>query len=137
MLQDWIDDVRPHTAYKDTGTREALVTTRHGRAAKSTLRTDVYAATWPRTFGEECSCDPDEEGRSCWANNKNDGGACHDTVNPHALRKHAIVHHLDNEWRLEHVSDRVNSEPEVVKDHYDQAREEEKVERRRDFVDNL
>ncbi|PSQ43406.1 integrase [Halobacteriales archaeon SW_7_68_16] len=124
MLEDWIQNRRPKTSYKEKGVREPLLTTRYGRASKSTLRTDVYEATWPQAYGAACSCDPHEDEGDCWANNKNDASACVDVIGPHTLRKHAIVHHLDNDWRLEHVSDRVNSEPEVVKDHYDQARED-------------
>jgi hypothetical protein len=62
---------------------------------------------------------------------------CPSVVSPHAIRRGSITHHLTEEIPEKVVSDRMNVGPEVLKKHYDQRTEEEKVEQRRPYLDNI
>lgn len=96
------------------------------------IQTDVYDALRPARVGEECSCN----GR-CNANGKNDAYVCEDSGGPHAVRATSITYHLNQGWPIEYVSDGADCSEKVIEKHYDEATETEKMERRRDFVDDL
>jgi hypothetical protein len=56
---------------------------------------------------------------------------------PHGARRGAITHWLSNDLPERVVSDRANVSPDVIKKHYDQRGERDKMEQRREFLDDL
>lgn len=131
LIDAWIEGPRPNET--DENGREPLITTTQGRVSGGCIQTDVYDALRPRRIREECSC----EGSGCKASGKSNAYLCEDTEGPHAVRATSITYHLNQGWPIEYVSDRADCSKKVIEKHYDEATETEKMERRRDFVDEL
>lgn len=125
LIEDYITGKR-HDVTDEYG-REPLIATREGRAAGSTIQSDIYEATRPPVIGKECSC----EGSGCRAENKNRASKCEDSIGPHSLRRSSITHALNDGVRIQTLSDRVDCNPATMKKHYDSATKAERMERRR------
>lgn len=74
---------------------------------------------------------------NCEARPRNHSSKCPDSLNPHAIRRGSITHSLNNDMPDKVVSDRANVSPEVIEQYYDRRSEREKMEQRRDYLDNL
>lgn len=133
LIDAWIDGPRPEVI--DESGREPLITTDNGRVSAGCIQTDVYDAVRPERVGDECSCDPPQG--TCRANGKADAYRCEDSEGPHAVRATSITYHLNQGWPIEYVSDRTNCSEKTIEKHYDEATKAEKLERRRDFIDEL
>lgn len=133
VLQDYIDVTR-NDVTDDYG-REPLFTTEGGRMHKSNIRGMVYAATRPCAYGKQCPHDRDPH--SCEASNYRQASGCPSSVSPHDIRRGSITHLLRNEVPKQVVSDRVNSSPETLEKHYSQLTEEEKMEKRREYLSDI
>jgi integrase len=131
LIDAWVSGPRPDET--DEQGREPLITTEHGRVSTGCVQTDVYDALRPARIGNDCGCDGD----GCNANGKGDAYKCVGSAGPHAVRSTSITHHLNQGWPIDYLSDRVNCSAKVIEKHYDEATETEKMERRRDFVDDL
>ena len=134
IIDAWIGGPRPEV--KDDYGRDPLITTTQGRVSQGCVQTDAYDAIKPTRIGEECSCDPSGN-RSCCANGKSDAYRCEDSEGPHAVRSTSITHHLNQGWPIQYVSDRADCSEKVIKKHYDEATQQEQMERREDFLDKL
>jgi site-specific recombinase XerD len=133
ILDDWIDQRRPETT-TDTG-REPLVSTSHGRAHRTTLRGDCYRFTRPCVSTGACPHGRDIE--ECPGMEYDSASECPSSVSPHALRRGGITHALSEDWPMKAVGDRANVSEQVLEKHYDQRSAKEKMEQRRDYLDNL
>ncbi len=133
VLDDWIEQQRP--AVTDEYDREPLVTTPEGRAHTTTLRGDCYRYTRPCVPTRECPHGREIE--ECSAANYDGASECPSSVSPHALRPGDITHVLSNDWPMKAVGDRSNVSETVLEMHYDSRSEEEKMEQRREYVDDL
>jgi integrase len=133
LLEDWVADQRPDVT--DDYERRPLLTTVQGRASKSTLRFYVYKWTQPCRYEAECPHDRDP--MDCEARPRNHTSKCPDSLNPHAIRRGSITHSLNNEMPDKVVSDRANVSPEVIEQHYDRRSERERMEQRREYLDDL
>ncbi|MFP9062236.1 tyrosine-type recombinase/integrase [Natrialbaceae archaeon A-chndr2] len=133
LLDDWIRDRRPDVT--DEYSREPLLTTSQGRASKSAIRTYSYRYTQPCAYGEECphGREPDD----CEATHSDHISKCPDSISPHAIRRGSITHHLMSDVPETAVSDRANVSTKVIEKHYDQRTEKEKMEQRRQYLDNI
>ncbi|WP_207588484.1 site-specific integrase [Halomontanus rarus] len=133
LLDDWIANKRPQVT--DEYGREPLITTPHGRLAKTTPTSIVYNLTRPCRIGEPCPLnrDPDE----CEAARYERAFDCPESVSSHAVRRGSITHHLQSDVPSEVVSARANVGPEVLDKHYDQRSEKSKMEQRRKFLQNI
>lgn len=133
LLDDWIENQRRDVT--DEYGREALLTTAQGRPCKSTLRVYVYQWTQPCRYGAECphNRDPDE----CEATDRDHVSKCPSSVSPHAIRRGSITYSLNNDMPDKVVSDRANVSQEVIDTHYDRRTERERMEQRRDYLDDL
>lgn len=134
LLRDWRDNRRPDV--EDDYGRKPLLTTSHGRISRTTIRNAIYAVTRPCTYTGECPYDenPDEceaTQRKQWASR------CPGSVSPHAVRRGAITHWLDKDWRRDHVSERADVSEKVIEDHYDQREDIRKMEQRRQHLDRI
>jgi len=58
-------------------------------------------------------------------------------VSPHAILRGSITHSLNSEMPDQVVSDRANVSQRVIEQHYDRRTEQEKMEQRRKYLDNL
>ncbi|MFB6198795.1 MAG: tyrosine-type recombinase/integrase [Halobacteriaceae archaeon] len=133
LLDDWIANKRPDVT--DEHGREPLLASRYGRLHKTTIRTYVYKWTRPCKYGEDCPHDRNLE--SCEGTSEHSASKCPTSVSPHAIRRGSITHSLNNEMPDKIVSDRANVSPRVIEQHYDRRTEREKMEQRRDYLDNL
>lgn len=133
LLNDWIADKRPDVT--DEYGREPLLASQQGRAHRTTLRLYCYMATQPCAYGEECPHDRDPE--ECAATERDTAFKCPSTVSPHAIRRGGITYSLNSEMPENAVSDRANVSKAVLEQHYDRRTEREKMEQRREYLDNL
>ncbi len=133
LLDDWIAYQRPDV--EDEHGRRPLISSRNGRAHRSTLRCDCYRATRPCVSTGECPHGRNPE--SCEAMTYTTAFDCPSSVSPHALRRGGITHHLNSEVPKDVVSDRANVTPDVLDEHYDRRNQREKMEQRRGFLDNI
>lgn len=133
VLDDWLEKRRP--AVTDEYGRSPLITTPDGRVHTSTLRRYAYQYTRPCVVAGECPHDRDPE--ECPAVEFHKASECPSSVSPHALRRGSITHALSNDWPRGAVSDRANVSEEVLEKHYDQRSEKEKMEQRREYLNDL
>jgi integrase len=133
LLDDWIADRRPEV--KDEYDRRPLITTSNGRAHRTTLRGDCYRATRPCIVTGDCPHDRDVE--CCNATAYTTAFNCPSSVSPHALRRGGITHYLNSDVPTDVVSDRANVSRDVLEEHYDRRSQREKMEQRREFLNNI
>ena len=111
--------------------REPLLTTKHGRPAKTTLRDWVYEITQPCFYTRECP--HDKEVASCeWRHHDRRSG-CPSNNPPHDVRRGSITHYLSEDAPKEAVSDRMDVKVDTLDEHYDKRSEEVKSEQRRGY----
>lgn len=116
--------------------REPLLTTPRGRPHANTIQGHVYALTRPCIRSEDCPHGKNPEDCKA-ARNTYKASHCPSTVGPHALRRGAITHWLESDVPIRIVSDRCNTDPEVISEHYDKRSEKEKAEQRRKYLDQV
>jgi len=127
LLKDYINEIR--TEVPDTQNRKPLLSGRHGRFSRTTIRRIIYRVTAPCFLNEDC---PD-----CVQQSDERQDKCGESVGPHAIRRSAITHFLTNDVPIEVVGERMNVSRDVVDKHYDERSEEVKVEQRRGYLDNI
>ncbi|WP_353617834.1 tyrosine-type recombinase/integrase [Natranaeroarchaeum aerophilus] len=133
VLDDWIADRRPEVT--DEYGREPLLASPQGRIHKSTIAQYVYMLTRPCVQLDNCPHDRDIQ--SCEAIERNGASKCPSSVSPHAIRRGAITHALNNDVPEKVVSDRADVGPNVLEKHYDHRSEHEKMEQRRKYIEML
>lgn len=133
LLDDWLENTRP--AVTDEHGRKPLVTTPEGRAHTTTLRGDCYRYTRPCVVSRECPHNRDID--ECEATAYDNASACPSVVSPHALHRGGITHALSEGWPMKAVGDRANVSEKVLSMHYDSRSEEQKMEQRRDYLEDL
>jgi integrase len=133
LLDDWLRDQRPDVT--DKHGRKPLLATPYGRSSKSTVRRYCYQYTRPCAVGQECPHDRDPE--ACEATNTDELSKCPSNVNPHAIRRGSITHHLNSDVPETTVGDRANVSQRVLEMHYDRRTEKEKMEQRREYLGNI
>jgi integrase len=133
LLDDWLDAKRPSVT--DEYGREPLLASREGRTNKTTLRAYVYRWTRPCVYSTEC---PHDRGLGeCSAVERDTAYRCPSSVSPHAIRRGSITHSLNSDMPDKVVSDRANVSQRVIEQHYDRRTEREKMEQRRDYLEDL
>ncbi len=124
LLREHVDTNR-HGVVDGYG-REPLITTRHGRMPRSTMRRMINRITAPCYRNEPCpNCEEEVNAK------------CPEAVSPHAIRRGSITHFLSEDVPVEIVSDRMNVSRRVLGEHYDKRSEEVKLEQRRGYLDNI
>lgn len=134
LVNDYVNQNRTDT--EDEFGRDPLITTQHGRISLTNIRNTIYSITRPCEFGtcphkerEPHTCEAAQ--RVQWASK------CPDSVSPHAVRRGALTHWLNQDWEREAVSERANVSERVLADHYDQRSDLRKMEQRRSNLDKL
>ncbi|MFW5900370.1 MAG: site-specific integrase [Halodesulfurarchaeum sp.] len=133
LLDDWLRDRRPDVT-AEYG-REPLLATQYGRPSRTTLPKYAYRYTRPCAYGRECPHrrEPD----SCEAVETEKAPKCPSSISPHAIRRRSITHHLAEDIPETAVSDRANVSQRVLEQHYDRRSQREKMEQRRQYLDQL
>ena len=129
LLSDYLDTHRDDVS--DDYGREPLITTKHGRAWRKTIRNWSYGATRPCLLSGDCP--HEREVDECDAAvNVNKAHDCPDAESTHAWRRGSISWHLREGTSKTVVGDRANVSPDVLERHYSTLSEEEKAEVRRE-----
>ena len=133
VVEDYIAENRIDAT--DQYGREPLITTSHGRPSRSWYREEVYSATRPCMVAQ---CPYGIEEDECPAAiRKNDASKCEGTVGPHAIRRGRITHLLRSDIPIDMISDRSDVGRKTIDNNYDERTESEKLEQRRDMLDDL
>jgi len=132
-----IDDHIEHHRHdvQDDG-RDPLLTTKHGRITKNTIRLNVYRVTRPCTFnGGDCPHDRDPG--ECEAMNNMTASKCPSSTAPHSIRHGAITDYLASDVAADVVSDRMNVGTDIIEERYDHRDSRSKMRQRRERIDWL
>jgi integrase len=132
-LTDWVNQNRHDVS--DKHGRKPLLTSRNGRLAISSIRGIVYRLSRPCYQADECPHDRDID--DCEGTEHGRFSKCPSAVSPHAIRRGSITYHLTSDVPEKVVSDRMNVSQEVLDKHYDERTEEQKVEQRRGYLNNV
>ncbi|MFB6187897.1 MAG: site-specific integrase, partial [Halobacteriaceae archaeon] len=62
---------------------------------------------------------------------------CPSSKSPHAVRRGAATHWLNEDLPERVVSDRANMSPEILRKHYDRRSPRDRMEQRRGYLDNI
>ena len=129
VVEDYVSYNR--LAVIDDFDREPLLTTKYGRPHGTTIQGWVYRATQPCHYGE---CPHDRDPRECEALGA-DGvpSKCPSSVGPHAVRRGAITHFLNEGIPPEVVSERTDVSLEVLYRHYNARSQMEQMSVRREY----
>jgi len=134
LIEDYINEHR-HDVADDYG-RNPLLTTEYGRITKNTLRAYVYRLSRPCQYGKDCPIDRDPD--DCEAvESRMSASKCPESRSPHAIRRGAITHWLTQDVPTEAVSDRMNVTKDVLDEHYDKRSKRERMEQRRDYLNDI
>lgn len=116
--------------------REPLLTTTHGRPHRQTVQAASYAVTRPCVATGECPHGRDiDECRA--AKNRQQAFRCPSSKSPHSVRRGAITAWLSNDAPEKFTADRASTNVNTLTKHYDRRTEMEKMEQRREWIDQL
>ena len=133
-LEDYLQQIRPDVT-DDCG-RAPLLATKHGRIAPSTIRNYVYMLTCPCAIGDECP--HDESPNDCVAaQSNNQSSKCPSSKSPHAIRRGVISHELRAGVPVATICQRCNVTEPVLRKHYDQLEEDERMAVRKEQMDSV
>lgn len=129
MLEAYIQNNR-HEVTDDYG-RRPLITSAQGRLTETPIRRVCYRWTQPCEIGK---CPHDEDPRTCEYRNREEMVNCPSSRSPHGIRRGSITKHLRDGTPRDIVSDRMNVTQDVLDRHYDETTERERMELRREFI---
>jgi len=132
VIQEYIDTNRPGST--DDYGREPLIASQYGRLSETPIRQLVYMWTRPCMVGD---CPHGEDPNTCEYMKRVTARECPSSKSPHSIRRGSITNHLREGTPEEVVSDRMNVTKDVLDQHYDQRTELEKMEVRREFVEDV
>lgn len=131
VIADYIKGHREGVA--DDYERNPLLTSKHGRPARTTLRRNIACITRPCYYSDECTVG--REIKDCEATSWEEAAKCPESVKPHSIRRSSITNWLNEGHSKELISDRMDVSPDVLDEHYDARTEEEKRELRREVFE--
>lgn len=115
--------------------REPLITTINGRISKETVAMTVAQQTRP-CMTKDCPHGYDQSECDYWTTDQN-AKQCPSSHSPHAIRRGAITHHLNEDIPLPIVSGKMDVSKDILKDHYDARTEQEKMKLRKEYTSSL
>lgn len=134
VVSDFVNNPDRADGKDEYGRRPLFTTVDGGRPAPQTIYSWVVRALHPCEYG---SCPHDRTQRSCRARGRDANVSdCPSHVNPHAVRRGAITHHLVEDTPPETVSERMDVSLEVLYKHYDARTPREKMAVRRNQLPN-
>ena len=117
---------RPDVA--DDFGRRPLLTTKHGRPRRTTIRRDMYKIMRPCEYSGTCPHDRSID--SCEATKSAHASKCPSTYSTHPLRRYAIEKHISDGIPKEQICERADVSLSVLNEHYDRRSEEKEREDR-------
>lgn len=133
VLDDFLDMHHPYV--DDDYGRTPLLGGNSGRLHYTTIQRNIYTITRPCHYTNECPHDREIE--DCEATTYNTASKCPSSVSPHALRKGAATALRKRSVPKDVASERLDMSGPVLDKHYDKRTEKEKMERRREYIDQL
>ncbi|SNZ03622.1 Phage integrase, N-terminal SAM-like domain [Natronoarchaeum philippinense] len=134
VIDDYIENNRTETT--DDYGREPLITTTHGRMAKSTISKYVYKWTRPCEIGKDCPHGRDQA--DCEdAQTIDNASNCPSSLSTHTVRKGYLTAERSNNIPIEMLADRCDVSPEVLKKHYDQRDKTDRRELRQEIYEEV
>lgn len=134
VLDDYLELNR--VSATDDYDRNPMFTTVYGRPGIATLRRIMYRYTRPCVVGEDCPHDRDP--LDCEATENSDSASlCPSSVSPHDIRRGSITNLLRNDVPKPIISDRCDVSTAVLDEHYDKRSDIEKMDQRRDYLENI
>jgi len=133
VLDDFLNMHHPYV--EDEHGRVPLVGTSNGRMEQTTLQRNIYTLTRPCHYTNECPHDRDMQ--ECEATTYNTASKCPTSVSPHALRKGSITVHRKQNVPKEVASERMDVSGDVLDKHYDKRTEREKMQQRREYLNDI
>ncbi|MDL0138885.1 site-specific integrase [Halobacterium salinarum] len=133
LLDDWIELKSPDVT--DEYGRDPLITTTNGRIAKGTIAGYAYKYTQPCRYKRRCPLDRNPE--MCESTDHGKASSCPESVSPHPFRRGSITHWLRSDVPTKIVSDRADVSEGVIDKHYDERTDQEKMEQRREYLENV
>jgi site-specific recombinase XerD len=133
VLDDFLEMHHPYV--EDEHGRVPLLGTSQGRMEQTTLQRNIYTLTRPCHYTNECPHDRDMQ--ECEATSYNTASKCPTSVSPHALRKGSITVHRKQNVPKEVASERMDVSGDVLDKHYDKRTKREKMQQRREYLDNI
>lgn len=112
-----------------------ILGTRNGRMSKTTFQRNIYTLTRPCHYTNDCP--HGREIDDCEATSYNTASKCPSSMSPHALRKGAVTAHRKSDVSKDVVGERMDMSGDVLDKHYDKRTEKEKMETRKQYLDNL
>lgn len=110
---------------------------RHGRDVRRSRTSEPTSIRWTRPCVYSSECPHDRGLGECPAVEHDTASKCPSSVSPHAIRRGSIAYSLTSDMPDKVVSDRANVSQRVIEQHYDRPTEREKMEQRREYLDNL
>jgi site-specific recombinase XerD len=133
VLDDFLEMHHPYA--EDEHGRVPLLGTSNGRMEQTTLQRNIYTLTRPCHYTNECPHDRDIQ--ECEATSYNTASKCPTSVSPHALRKGSITVHRKQNVPKEVASERMDVSGDVLDKHYDKRTEREKMQQRREYLNDI
>ena len=134
IIEDYIETKRNDTS--DKFGRKPLISTRDGRAARTTIQKYIYTATRPCSYnGGNCPYNRDTD--TCEALSFGGASKCPGSLSPHALRRGYVTAARNAGQDKEVTSERVNMSGAILDKHYDKGSHDEKAERRREHLKDI
>ena len=131
VLDDYVSGKR--ATMTDKFGRKPLLSTREGRAARTTIQKYVYTATRPCHYnGGECPYNRNTE--TCEALAFDQANKCPGSISPHAVRRGYVTAARNAGQPKDVTSERVNMSGPILDKHYDKGDHDEKAERRREHL---
>lgn len=130
VIQDYVENPARNDVTDDYGRRPLFTT--DGRPTGDTFYKWVNKLTQPCEYGE---CPHDRDPDDCEARGTNGyPSRCPSSRSPHAVRRGAITHHLNQRTSPEVVSERMDVGLETLYKHYDARSERDKMDVRKDSL---
>lgn len=124
-----------HPYVEDDHGRMPLVGGENGRTHGTTIQRNVYTLTRPCHYTNECPHGRDLQ--DCEATSYNTASKCPTSVSPHAVRKGSVTSHRKKSVPKDVTGERMDMSGDVLDKHYDKRTEREKMEQRREYLDNI
>jgi site-specific recombinase XerD len=132
ILADYVDNPDRVQGTDEYSRRPLFTTQNGGRPRPQTIYKWVMRALHPCSYA---SCAHDRTPETCDARGRNANvAACPSSMSPHAVRRGAITHHLQEDAPPETVSERMDVSLEVLYQHYDARTPREKMDVRTDHL---
>jgi len=133
LLDAYLRDQR-HDVQDDHG-RQPLLTSARGLLGRSTIGKSCYRYTRPCGYDNDWRHDRNPD--SCEAVGTRKPYRCPSSLNPHPFRHGSITHHLNEDVPETAVENRATVSQDILDTHYDKGTKREKMEQRRQYLEDI